>query len=525
MKSILLLFLLALASATSGLAQFGNATRLRGLNIKAPLTCASDGFGLVWVAASLRFECISFTAAGGVTTTAGAVFGAFTYDFTASTLTPPASFCGAGLVKSGSSCIFDTSFGSTNYARVNAASTYGAFLQDFSLGSMTLPSAAGCLPTLVSTPCYDSTANLLKIGDGTVTRTFVTTDNTQTLSNKTFVAPALGTPASGVLTNATGYLWSALASPAFVINAKTATYQVLAGDFTQCKTIPVASGTFTITLVASGSQPADGQCLRILNYGSGVVTVARSGQNINGGTTSLTLAAGSAASPTGVLLTSNGTDYFAQPFALGGITIGNAVGSGTSQSVLYVDGSANLAQQAAASGVQFTWDPTNQLFTAGRLASTTTPAVQIGQYQGFTSYAAVYLAGTRIIHGGANTNLNIQSAAAGNLVLGNIQTSILTLSNLAHAQFTQYGVPVLSSCGTSPTLGSGSSDAQGFVTEGSVATGCTITFGAAYAAAPSCLVTFRSGLSASYTTSTTALTITNIGALSSTGMDYQCWGL
>jgi len=32
----------------------------------------------------------------------------------------------------------------------------------------------------------------------------VTATSTTTLSNKTFVAPALGTPASGVLTNATG---------------------------------------------------------------------------------------------------------------------------------------------------------------------------------------------------------------------------------------------------------------------------------------------------------------------------------
>ena len=36
------------------------------------------------------------------------------------------------------------------------------------------------------------------------TTTLVGTDATQTLSNKTFVSPALGTPASGVLTNATG---------------------------------------------------------------------------------------------------------------------------------------------------------------------------------------------------------------------------------------------------------------------------------------------------------------------------------
>jgi len=88
----------------------------------------------------------------------------------------------------------------------------------------------------------------------------------------------------------------------------------LASDFASCKSIPVASGTFTITLVASGSQPASGQCILILNYGSGVVTVARSGQNINGAAANQTLAAGSASAPTSLLVISDGTNYVAQPF-------------------------------------------------------------------------------------------------------------------------------------------------------------------------------------------------------------------
>lgn len=133
--------------------------------------------------------------------------------------------------------------------------------------------------------------------------------------------PVLGTPTSGTLTNATGYLWANLASPPFIKNAQTGTYQVLAGDFTQCKTITVASGTFTVTLVASGSQPANGQCLHVVNYGSGVVTVARSGQNINGGTSSLTIPAATATAPTGADIVSDGTDYFA--------TLTGAAGSGT----------------------------------------------------------------------------------------------------------------------------------------------------------------------------------------------------
>jgi len=104
------------------------------------------------------------------------------------------------------------------------------------------------------------------------------------------------------------------------VNAKTSTYQTLISDFNSpCPTIPVASGTFTITLVASGSQPPAGECLTVINYGSGVVTIARSGQNINGGTASLTLAAGSASAPTGITVTSDGTNYVAQPVAATGV--------------------------------------------------------------------------------------------------------------------------------------------------------------------------------------------------------------
>jgi len=96
------------------------------------------------------------------------------------------------------------------------------------------------------------------------------------------------------------------------VNPQTTTYQVLASDFNApCGTIPVASGTFTITLVASVSQPPAGQCLDIINYGPGVLTVARSGQNINGGTASLSIIAGSATAPTGVHILSNGVDYIA----------------------------------------------------------------------------------------------------------------------------------------------------------------------------------------------------------------------
>lgn len=107
------------------------------------------------------------------------------------------------------------------------------------------------------------------------------------------------------------------------INPQTATYQVTATDFSSYKTITVASGTFTITLPPFGAggstQPPNGQFINVWNYGSGVVTIARSGQNINGGTASLVLGPGcSATTPCSATVASNGTDYLAAVPGSGG---------------------------------------------------------------------------------------------------------------------------------------------------------------------------------------------------------------
>lgn len=134
-------------------------------------------------------------------------------------------------------------------------------------------------------------------------------------------------PNSGLVNTATTVnsqtctLGSACTIPLSAENPQTATYQVAAGDFSNYKTILVASGTFTITLVASGTQPPAGQYIKIINYGSGVVTVARSGQNINGAAANLTLAASSAASPSSVYVESDGTNYFADSHSLNATTL------------------------------------------------------------------------------------------------------------------------------------------------------------------------------------------------------------
>ncbi len=85
--------------------------------------------------------------------------------------------------------------------------------------------------------------------------------------------------------------------------------------------------------------------------------------------------------------------------------------------------------------------------------------------------------------------------------------------------------PGVGSCGSSPSYVG--TDTAGTITEGSGATGCVFSFAESWSVTtptctPVCTLSSRAGLSFSYTTSAAAITITNIGLLSSTLIDYHC---
>lgn len=88
-------------------------------------------------------------------------------------------------------------------------------------------------------------------------------------------------------------------------------------------------------------------------------------------------------------------------------------------------------------------------------------------------------------------------------------------------------VPVLSSCGTNPSLSSDSSDAFGTITVGSVsATACTLTFGSAHTIGTHCTISEQTGSVTnvgSYTESLTGFTYSQT-ALTSDKLDYICTG-
>jgi hypothetical protein len=169
------------------------------------------------------------------------------------------------------------------------ANTWSTGAQDMGAAtSFKVPTSAGAGPTANGLLAYDSTSNTLEVGVNTA--------------------------------NTTVALTSALLP-------KTATYQVVVADFDAFKTIPVASGTFTITLPATATQPSAGKYIDVLNYGTGVVTVARTDTNLNGGTASLVIPASSATAPTHARIWSDGTNYFGSLDSVG------SGGSGTVTSI------------------------------------------------------------------------------------------------------------------------------------------------------------------------------------------------
>ena len=219
--------------------------------------------------------------------------------------------------------------------------------------------------------------------------------------------------------NVTGVLPLANMSQLFVTNAQTTTYQVVAADFAGCKTIPVSSGTFTITLVASGSQPASGQCIWVVNYGTGTPTIARSGQTINGAAANITLAAGSASAPTGAFIVSDGTNYEAQIIGAGS---GSAVTSvANSDSTLTISPTTGAVVASLNLGHANTWS-TLQTFGSAGAASTPGLTVSGAPYTGgsaTTNFPQFYIndgtGPTTFSTAGTEFGINTPSGFTGNL--------------------------------------------------------------------------------------------------------------
>lgn len=144
------------------------------------------------------------------------------------------------------------------------------------LGAFSVPSGAGSTGNIVGSGatvigdlgCWSNTAATGLIDCGATPTGLVTITGAQTITGqKTFVAPILGTPASGVLTNATGYPASALAGTTLA-SGVTASSLTSLGTLTS---LTVSGASVTFSGLGGGTQAS---CLGLT---SGNVLVAAVG--------------------------------------------------------------------------------------------------------------------------------------------------------------------------------------------------------------------------------------------------------
>lgn len=160
---------------------------------------------------------------------------------------------------------------------------------------------------------------------------------------------------------------------------------------------------------------------------------------------------------------------------------------------------------------------------------------------GTNSIALGYSAGSTITTGSNNTVLGYSvgsstlTTGGGNILIGTSSgvttpgaatASMLNIGGVVYGHLAGTAVPVLSSCGTSPSVDARANNASGTVTTGSgILTSCTVTFSSAYTSWNHCQVTSQAGKIAglAYTYTTSAITITGT-SITSDVFDYKCDG-
>lgn len=154
----------------------------------------------------------------------------------------------------------------------------------------------------------------------------------------------------------------------------------------------------------------------------------------------------------------------------------------------------------------------------------------IGSISAFGYGATGYASGGRAALNLAATEAWSDTAQGANVTIAATKNTTLTTSTVAlfdgigHVRLGISGtVPAITSCGTSPSAARGT-DFGGEVTEGTTATGCTISFANAYTTAPFCVVSLQTQQVAfTYTISTSAITVTNTSATGDK-IDWICNG-
>jgi hypothetical protein len=221
--------------------------------------------------------------------------------------------------------------------------------------------------------------------------------------------------------------------------------------------------------------------------------------------------------------------------ALGGLTSGKyntALGSQAGEGITsgqyntFVGENAGLA--VAATSFNTVVGASSMQTNAGGGQNTVIGATAGTKIAGANNTVIGYSVGSTTLAGGSS-NILIGTSSSIDTPSG-ISTNYLNIGGLligdvskGHTGFggTALTSAKLSSCGTSPAIATNSTDHVGYITAGSGATGCTLTFANAWSSAPACTVSSRSGLALTYTPGTSTLVVSN-ASLGGTVFDYHC---
>lgn len=180
----------------------------------------------------------------------------------------------------------------------------------------------------------------------------------------------------------------------------------------------------------------------------------------------------------------------------------------------------------AASSGTWTWTWPTSAGSSNQVPVTNGSGVMSFAYAPVVTGSSSVVSGTggRVLYNNAGTLGELPITGSGNAVLATAPsiatltaTGLTTVGKVA----TSGTAPALTSCGTSPAIVG--SDTAGTVTLGTATpTTCTVTFNAAYAASPICIVSWQTNIaSMQYTVSTSAISITQT-ATSSNKVNYHC---
>lgn len=338
---------------------------------------------------------------------------------------------------------------------------------------------------------------------GSVATTSLTATSPLSLSNPISV---IGGSASALTINTSG---------AWTGNAGTAT--ALAANGTNC-----SAGSFALGIDASGN--AEGCTVATTGTVTAVsiATVAGvSGSSSGGATPALTITLGALTGVTsvnGLVVTSNTgviTTGTWNGTTIATVNGGTGATSFSGQSIITSNaaGTALLATSSLplwVGALTATTTTATSTFNGNVKIASTSPNTLIVQDQYGTNALTVNTAST------TGPILTVQATSTTDTLFSVDQYGHLTASSTPNS-------PVLSSCGSSPTLGTNSNDVVGSINAGSGGiTACTLTFGRAYSATPIVVVSDNSTTAVTDVSaiSTTAFTVSFASSLTSPVIYY-----